>query len=267
MQSECRALTEKATSGKRADKRSARALTTDGVFRIEVVGVNEIQAELRGALELMVFDIGGHIGVAAPVDRVLQAPRAAAAHDREPGHRPAARAVAQRRNAETRLAAREKVLQRQGRGQASDPAAAVRVQRGLRLCAEQADQHVVHALLRDVQIGVHGDERDAVFNEREHPALHGLPVGDRAQRGEKQRVVRDNELRAKIHRLAQNLVRRVQGQQDAVHFPVPASDLKPGVVKIHLQLQGRNAAELVKNILYARHASASISFNCRSISR
>ena len=38
------------------------------VFRIEMVGINEIQSQFRRKLELVVLDVGSHIGITAGFD-------------------------------------------------------------------------------------------------------------------------------------------------------------------------------------------------------
>ena len=62
----------------------ARKLGDHRVFRVKMIRVDEAQPQLRRALELVVLDIGGDIGVAARRSGLLQAPGTRAAHDRKP---------------------------------------------------------------------------------------------------------------------------------------------------------------------------------------
>ena len=62
----------------------ARKLGDHRVFRVKMIGVDEAQPQLRRALELVVLDIGGHIGVTACRGSLLETPGARAAHDRKP---------------------------------------------------------------------------------------------------------------------------------------------------------------------------------------
>ena len=54
---------------------------TDGVFRVEVAGVDEGDAQIAGVPELVVFDVGGDEGVAAGIIGVQQLRGAGAAAD------------------------------------------------------------------------------------------------------------------------------------------------------------------------------------------
>ena len=51
------------------------------VFRIKMVGINEIQSQFRRMLELVVLDIGSHIGITAGFDGAFKASCSRTAHD------------------------------------------------------------------------------------------------------------------------------------------------------------------------------------------
>lgn len=53
----------------------------------EVIAVDQIDAQFLGPEELMIFDIGGDVGIAALFPGVLQTVAACAAHDSQPVYR------------------------------------------------------------------------------------------------------------------------------------------------------------------------------------
>jgi hypothetical protein len=145
----------------------------DGVFRLEMAGVDEIEAAVFGLFKMVVFEIGRHEGVAPGAEHIVHFAAAGAAPDRDQADGSAPVGPAQARTAELFPDEGRKVRQRRERHgaraqKAVGPALLVRprgVQHAHVPQAQQLRQAVVDAARRAVEIGVQIDGRDAVFNE------------------------------------------------------------------------------------------------------
>ena len=121
-----------------------------------MICVDEVYPKFCGMQELVVFDISSHVGVAALCVSIVNAVTARATHHREPVYRTTGRIVSQSLYPERSLALGQKVFHVLFLGQCADSAAAIGVQRALRLRAEQPYEDIINAALGDVEIRVHG---------------------------------------------------------------------------------------------------------------
>ena len=217
-----------------------------------MIGVDQIEALLRGVQKAVVFDIGGHIGIAAFLQRSRELVSARAAHDSNAANRPASVHITKPLGLQQILAAGKKT----GKGhlfrQGSHAPAAVRIQSLLRFGAQKTDQNVVDAVLGNIQIGMHADGRDPLFGKEQcfFPRAVGAKL---LQSMENQRVMGNDEVSAHCFRFPDHRQGDIEGKQGFLYLPLSPADEKAGVIKTHLQLQGSVFAQFVKNLLYCRH--------------
>jgi len=119
-----------------------------------------------------------------------------------------------------------------------------------RRLTESPDQPVVHASFNGVPRGVRGEDG--------HPGLHGpdnqplLPIflNQTLHRPKQRRVIRDDEVTARGHRLVHDGVREVVGQQDGLHGPRFAGlDQEADVIPRLGQRQGGELLQHLQDLL------------------
>ena len=120
-------------------------------------------------------------------------------------------------------------------------------------------KNVVHPADGAVQIRVHIDRSDIVLRQIQDGAPNAVPVGDGMRRDKDERVVRYDQLRAKLLRLAADVLKRVQCDQDTGHLSIFAAAQQPHVVPVLRQLARRPVKQRALDVKYRYHASTLLS--------
>ena len=170
----------------------------DHVFGAEMVGIDQIDAELLRREKPVVLHVRCYERVAAHLRRKVQHAAAGAAADRKLLHRASAVDIAQTIGVQPISDIGQKIRQRHGFRQPADAAAGQRaaivgctgwLEAARDLSAQRHHERVVDAAFGNVQIRVHTDGRNAVPRERKHLASGEIVRRRMAQRREDEWVV------------------------------------------------------------------------------
>ena len=189
------------------------------VFGAEVVGVNEIYAELLSVKKTVVFYIACNIGITACTDSIHKARSPGTAHYCKLFYGPSCIMISQSVSFQSRLAQLEKALKLHWMVKHPNPSAAdsisvfidsARLEPALRIYLQSRHKCVIHASLCYIEVCVHTYCGYIIAHKFYYFSSDKIIGGYALHSSENYRMMRYDEIRAKASGLVNNFVRYVE---------------------------------------------------------
>jgi hypothetical protein len=110
---------------------------------------------------------------------------------------------------------------------------------------------IVYAVLCIIQIGMRSIHAQVVFDGLHHTPLHISSSGERLERTECQRMMRNHKIATERKGFIDHIFGNIDAEQNACNFPTDITHLHPTVVEILLQRQRSYLLNGLKYFFYA----------------